>query len=364
MHWLSAVALGLGLLGESCLRPSEERAERDLGVGRAETEQIRVEVSEGLAAIRALSSSGVTLWGSAPMYDFTLHNAATAPLAFGIELQNCLADGQLFANDSASAEPSTDGEAPTRKSFSMTLAPGTTRFRWRAPDAADPRPFRFGLLSDVQEAIDRVSDVYDRINAEPGLRFLLGAGDLTEQGEREELERFQTELLRLRLPYFTTLGNHELGQTPTKYHDYFGRGNFQFEFRGVTFTLLDSASATIDPQVYDWLEDWLTRGRGRTHIVAMHIPPFDPMGVRNGAFGSRAEAAKLVSRLARGGVDLTLYGHVHSFYAFDNAGIPAFISGGGGAIPERFDAMGRHFMVIEDDANSVRDARVVRVAGD
>lgn len=40
-------------------------------------------------------------------------------------------------------------------------------------------------------------------------------------------------------------------------------------------------------------------------------------------------------------VDLTVHGHVHSYYAFANAGIPAFITGGGGAIPERFDAIGR-----------------------
>ena len=65
----------------------------------------------------------------------------------------------------------------------------------------------------------------------------------------------------------------------------------------------------------------------------MHIPPVDPIGVRNGSFANRNEAAKLLTRLARGGVDLTLYGHIHSYYAFENAGIPAHISGGGGAIP-------------------------------
>ena len=82
----------------------------------------------------------------------------------------------------------------------------------------------------------------------------------------------------------------------------------------------------------------------------MHIPPIDPIGVRNGSWASRSEAAKLLGRLAEGRVDLTLYGHVHSYYEFDNAGIPAFISGGGGAIPERFDRIGRHFMVFEVDA--------------
>ena len=57
----------------------------------------------------------------------------------------------------------------------------------------------------------------------------------------------------------------------------------------------------------------------------------------------------LLSRLASAKVDLTLYGHIHSYYAFENAGIPAFISGGGGAIPERFDGVGRHFLTVDVD---------------
>jgi hypothetical protein len=94
----------------------------------------------------------------------------------------------------------------------------------------------------------------------------------------------------------------------------------------------------------------------------MHIPPLDPIGVRNGAFASRIEAAKLLGRLAEGHVDLTLYGHIHSYYEFDNAGIPAFISGGGGAIPERFDGIGRHFMLFQaDPTRGITAHQIVRV---
>ena len=114
------------------------------------------------------------------------------------------------------------------------------------------------------------------------------------------------------------------------------------EIAPAVFTLLDDGSASLDPLVYDWLDDWLAGARHDVHVIAMHIPPLDPIGVRNGAFASRSEAAKLLGRLAEGHVDLTLYGDIHSYYEFDNAGIPAFISGGGGAIPERFDGIGRH----------------------
>jgi hypothetical protein len=94
----------------------------------------------------------------------------------------------------------------------------------------------------------------------------------------------------------------------------------------------------------------------------MHIPPLDPVGSRNAAFASRAEASALLAKLAEARVDLTLYGHIHSYYSFENAGIPAFISGGGGAAPERAGNIGRHFVVFEADATQgIVSSELVRV---
>jgi predicted phosphodiesterase len=324
-----------------------------------------VRVEGGLAAVRRIRAGEVVLWGSAPALRFRVELSEDAPREFRLELQNCVPDGELSVE---SAPPgvvllSQPSSVLTRQVWSVSAsAPGSMGLRFAPRDLEAPGRFRFAVLSDIQEALDRLSDIHDKLNAEPEIRFLLGAGDLTERGTRAELERYQRELRKLKVPYFTTLGNHELGQDPTLWHAYFGRGSFHFDFRGVAFTLLDSASATIDPLVYDWLDTWLAGAGARVHIVGMHIPPVDPIGVRNGSFANRNEAAKLLTRLARGGVDLTLYGHIHSYYGFENAGIPAHISGGGGAIPERFDGIGRHFLVVDVDAASgIRGVRVVRV---
>ncbi len=334
----------LAAVASSCLRPSEERIELDREVGKAERLGLRVEVAEGLAAVRSLADESLVLWGSAPAFEFTL--VASEPRELELELQNCLVDAELVSATAGAEVRALESDGnPTRKRWQVSLPGGTTRLTLAAPDHDSPAPFRFALLSDVQEAIDRVTDVYERVNGLKDVRFLLGAGDLTQRGTREQLERFQRELLSLQVPYFTTLGNHELGTSPPLFHEYFGRGNFQFRFHRVAFTLLDDASASLDPTAYEWLDNWLDAAERDVHIVAMHIPPIDPIGVRNGSWASRSEAAKLLGRLAEGRVDLTLYGHVHSYYSFDNAGIPAFISGGGGAIPERFDRSGRHVML-------------------
>ena len=346
----------------ACLSEAEERARRDLEVGKTRAAGVRFEVDQGLATVRSVRPGELVLWGSAPAFDVELSAESDAVRSWTISIQNVLGDSALSALEGAlvSSEPDPDG-IETRRRFRVELTSDRARLRLAPPDTENPDTFRFAVLSDIQEAIDGLPDIHRKLNAVENLRFLLGAGDLTQRGRRDELERYQDELKSLRVPYFTTLGNHELGATPELFHDYFGRGNFRFVFRGVQFTLLDSASATLDETVYEWLDGWLGEGQNRVHIVLMHIPPIDPIGVRNGSFASRNEAAKLLGRLARGNVDLTLYGHIHSYYDFENAGIPAYISGGGGAVPERFDQIGRHFLVVDVDQRGVSRVEVVRV---
>jgi len=348
------------LLAVGCTRPAEERTRRDLEVGHAQSTALDVEVASGLAAVRSLSPEQLALWLSAPSVDvsLTVHDATQLEL----RVENAMPALELGDLDAGAVVPLTSGAGATKKSWLLALTPGTFHFRLAAPGAAGNGHFRFALLSDVQEAIDRIQDVYRRINSEPELDFLLGAGDLTEEGEVDELQRFQRELASLNVPYYTTLGNHELGKYPPAYQDWFGRANFQFVHRGVYFTLLDSGSATVDPLANDWLDGWLANGKQSVHVVAMHIPPLDPVGTRNAAFASRAEASALLAKLAQARVDLTLYGHIHAYYSFENAGIPAVISGGGGATPELASNIGRHFVVFEADAEQgIVSSEVVRV---
>jgi Icc protein len=361
---LAALLLSVPTWATSCIRPTEERAERDLEIGRVSLEGFDLEVSGGLAAVRSAKPGEIALWSSAPAYRLHVRTGSDAPELWTLSVENCMPDALLQVGSGTGVTVTEVVPViATKKRWLLTLPPGTDAMLDLAPpDAGDLSPWRFAVMSDVQEAIDRVQDIYQKMDAVPNLRFLLGAGDLTQQGGNDELARFQNELRGLDVPYYTTLGNHELGSADTPYQDWFGRASFHFEYRGVAFSMLDSGGASIDPMVYDWLDGWLDGAKDRVHVVATHIPPVDPIGVRNGSFASRNEAAKLLTRLAKGKVDLTLYGHIHSYYDFDNAGIPAYISGGGGAIPEKFDGIGRHFLVVDvDPEHGVKSVSVVRV---
>jgi 3',5'-cyclic-AMP phosphodiesterase len=352
----------------SCMHVAEGRAKRDLQIGRAEKDGVSVTIGDGLANIRALTPRDLRLWAGAPAFSIELKLSAGAGGLWSFTLENVLPDAELTARTSTGeALPVTlaDAPFPTEKRFEVELPSSesdTITLALRPPDEALPPPYRFAVFADVQEKLNEVQDIYSKMNQDPAIRFALISGDLTSRGSDEELTRFQREMKTLNFPCYATLGNHELGTRDEAFHDYFGRGNFRFTFRGVQFTMLDSASATLDPLVYEQLDRWLEEGKDKPHMVVMHIAPLDPIGTRNGAFASRAEADKLLLRLAEGGVDLTMYGHIHSFYAFENAGIPAYISGGGGAIPERLDGIARHYLTINvNEAGAMEEPSIVRV---
>lgn len=349
-----------------CLDVAERRAERDEQIGRAERGALRVHVSDGLAVVRDLQPGRLELWANAPSLRVMLTLPAEAPREWVLRARNVLPGVQLRVREAGGravfAQP-LESALATESTFAFTAEPGSSlQLDLASADADAPDPFDFIAFADVQDAIDRVQDVFAKMNTVSSARFAVMAGDITESGGAEECERFQREQQGLRIPIYATLGNHELGDSKVPYHDYFGRGSQSFVFHQARFTTLDSASATVDLKVYTWLDHWLEQGRGGAHFVFMHIPPLEPVGIRNGAFSSRAEAHKLLARLGRGDVTGTFYGHIHSYYRFDNVGIPAFISGGGGAIPERFDDVGRHFLVVSADPKSRGfSTRLVRV---
>jgi 3',5'-cyclic-AMP phosphodiesterase len=361
----TAVIAMISVLAAGCLNLAEGRAARDAQIGQASADGISVQVRDGLATVYELTPSRLHLWLQAPGLTVDLVTASGAQ-PVEVIADNALSDAEMVAL------------APTGGSLIERLPPlMPNERRWRVTPPADGGPlilriapsdpdvagtWRFAVFADVQEAIDRVQEIYRRMSADPGIRFAIFCGDLTSTGTPVQLARFRAEMSGLPIPIYATIGNHELGTRDDLFHDYFGRANFSFVHRNVRFTLLDTASATLAPVVYDWLNGWLIEGIDDVHFVFAHIPPLDPVGTRNAGFASRLEANKLLSLFASGKVDTSFYGHIHSYYAYSNAGIPAYISGGGGALPEQLDGIGRHYLTVDVDPDSqTAQVAIVRV---
>lgn len=74
-----ASALLIAALVGGCLRPSEDRAQAYLRVGRASAHGVTVAVIDGLAAVRALDATRLSLRARALALDIELSIAAGAP---------------------------------------------------------------------------------------------------------------------------------------------------------------------------------------------------------------------------------------------------------------------------------------------
>jgi predicted phosphodiesterase len=352
------------VLVAACTRPADQRALEELEVGVASAGGLAVVVPGGLAAVRELDADTrrLELWAQAPdlWVELTVEPAAAG--AWQLIVHNALPDAVLTAPAGVAVEALATAR-PTLHELRLDLPAGSHRLRLAPPDADAVAPYRVAAMADIQTALPTVDEVFARISAEPEVRFVVSMGDLTERARDDEYALFEAQLAALDVPFYTTLGNHELWEPADAYFRRYGRASFQFVFKGVAFTFADSGDAGIDATVHGWIDGWIAAARDRLHVFLTHVPPIDPSGSRAGAFRSRREAHHLLQRLADGGVDLTLYGHVHTFATFENAGIPAYISGGGGATPEQWDGIGRHFLVVELDpaAGVIGGVELVRV---
>lgn len=383
-------------LGAGCLRDGQERALADLDVGMAASAGMRVEVAGGLAHVLAVVPGGpgepgeIRLRASAPALTASLVPELGAAGEWIITVSNCVPDAVLAASVPIMPLPVASGtsawparvelpvvpmhsELPTVRHWRVDLSglpalradePAGVEVRIEPPAADTTAPdevWRFAVMGDIQTALPRVHEVFERMNQDPSLRFVVAVGDLVEAGNADEYDLLERQLATLAIPYYSTIGNHELYGDPGIWNQRFGRYNLHFRFKGAAFSAVDSGSASLDPLVYEWLDTWLDAAADDVHMFFTHYPPRDPVGVRDGAFRSASEAKKLLGRLARGNVDATFYGHIHSYYAFSNAGIPAYISGGGGALPERWDSVGRHYLAVDVSATGIERVSVVEI---
>jgi predicted phosphodiesterase len=361
-------AFVLASLATACLRPAEDRALADLEAGVASAGGVDFAVDDNLAAVREATPGSLTLWAQAPVLRLRTESAADATRLWALTALNLTADAELIARDALTGQPlavtARDSPRPTVGRWEIELPPGGAAvFEVIPTDADDLAPWRFAFFADIQEGLDRVGDIYERINADPAIRMVVFGGDLTDRGSRAEIEDSLAAIEALAVPFYATIGNHELFDDDHHWEQLIGPRNLHFVYRGLHVSLLDSSSATIDPLVYDRLDGWLADAADDVHVVASHYPPFDPVGIREGGFRSRKEAAKLFAKLRAGKVDAALFGHIHSFYADERAGVPMYIAGGGGAFPqERLDGVGRHILTVDIVPGvGVRQVAMVRI---
>ena len=183
------------LLAAGCVRPAEERTLEDLEVGIADDGAgLGIEVAEGAAQVRSIGGGSISMWAQAPI--LRAEASAAVDTAITLTVENCMPGAELAALASGRplAVTALGGGRPTVCRFAVELPGGEpVALELAPPDAGTVERFRFAAMGDIQTALPEVGDVFARINAEPGLRFVkwpltdVVSGAYTEEIETEAL---------------------------------------------------------------------------------------------------------------------------------------------------------------------------------
>ncbi len=171
--------------------------------------------------------------------------------------------------------------------------------------------------------------------------FSMQLGDMVSRGIPHNYFKLFTQLTEngVRVPYLTTLGNHDR-RFPhgicdaDLYRGFFGRTNYYFDHGGARFVSLDSSLKRVTPRQLSWL-DRVLDFPGRK-IVFTHIPPaglrqWTKFAGAQGVGGFKKGADEMMEIFSGRGVDRVYMGHIHAFSVQDFKGVRYVLTGGGGS---------------------------------
>ena len=172
---------------------------------------------------------------------------------------------------------------------------------------------RFVFTGDSQRFYDEADGLIASVNQQPGIQFLVVAGDISDFGFGREMRWVDEKLRTLKVPYVTVVGNHDsVGNGREAYQHIFGPLNYTFNYGDTKFIMVDTNSreanfSGLTPDI-PWLKQQLgTLDGQRREIVISHVPPQDPdfdPAMRDAYAATLREAPNLV---------FEMNGHRHDF---------------------------------------------------
>jgi Icc protein len=122
--------------------------------------------------------------------------------------------------------------------------------------------FKFAVIADIHLNYDNLKACIDTINKQNDLEFVIVAGDFTDKGLLEEYQLINHFLTALKIPYFTVIGNHDLGLLNGNgkiiYQEFYGDLNYSVIINNKKFIFFNSnlqlPGSSLD---FNWLNKQL-----------------------------------------------------------------------------------------------------------
>lgn len=163
-------------------------------------------------------------------------------------------------------------ETPEQKLNSVNLK------RIKSLEASTPAEFKVAFISDTHNYFDELDELIKKINSSGPYAFVIICGDITNLGLLEEFDTSRRFFNKLRFPYLVSRGNHDLisnGDIISR--KMFGRGDFDFTFKGVQFLLFDNNNWENSGPAPDipWVREKLAASSASAKILVAHVSPDD-----------------------------------------------------------------------------------------
>jgi len=225
--------------------------------------------------------------------------------------------------------------------------------------------FEFVMLGDNRDGYETFSQILNQINAiNPA--FTVDDGDLVYGGEPHKYRLFYESVAKLKVPLYTTLGNHDIRENGRPiYTKLFGPPYYSFDYKNAHLVFLDSSrgfseKVAIPEEQYIWLENDLSNVKGKQIFVFSHIPPTDPRTFvdpntlpyipedekpglierimnnynqyksLNHGFPDPEESKRFENIMTKYDVHTVFLSHIHSYFSYIKDDVRYIISGGAG----------------------------------
>lgn len=188
---------------------------------------------------------------------------------------------------------------------------------------------KFVLIGDTQRFYDEIEDFVQHMNGRTDIEFAVLAGDVSDFGTAEEMKWVHERLSKLRMPYVSIIGNHDmLGNGRNAFRQMYGPEDFTFTTNGTKFICLNTNSQEVGyngsiPNMNFLSHATSDLDKYENAFVVSHMPPFDV------AFDSTKEMGFAQALRNSGKVRMSLHGHQHrySYQEYYNDGIPYVLVG-------------------------------------
>ena len=214
------------------------------------------------------------------------------------------------------------------------------------------RSFSFAYLADTHIAVDsktvtEVTKCVEDINNNPGLSFVIIAGDITEFGSDKEIRLAKSIFDKLDKPYYIIAGNHDSKWSESGCNTFskvFGYEHFEFDYQGVKFIGTNSGpnmrmAPALMPRESVILLDSIAKNIDKKQPVIFinHFPQDTSM----------LNYFEVLDVLKTVNVQLVMGGHWHRDVSLNYEGIPGML--GRSTQASGRDGIGYNIVTIQND---------------